>query len=259
MIVQAARGHLGGALRFLLDALLPPHCPACGGAVATQGLLCSICVGDLTTLGAPLCARCASPFRHAGQAAGQDAAGGLVCEPCLRRPPAFTATAAAFRYDEGVKRLVLPLKHGDRPEMARVLAGRMILAGRRILATADLLVPVPLHPARLRQRRYNQSALLAARIARGSGVAWHPDLLRRVRATPSLADRGAAERALLVAEVFRLRPGARLHGKHIVLIDDVMTSGATASACAAVLLEGGAGRVSALVAARVPNPSFWAG
>lgn len=253
-----AFGQLGAATRFLLDTLLPPHCAACGKPVATHGLLCAACAGELTTIGAPGCARCAVPFRHPGQAEVVAPGGRLLCEPCVRAPPAFTAAAAAFRYDEGAKRLILPFKHGDRPEMARVLAARMAVAGRDLLAEADLLLPVPLHAARLRQRRYNQSALLAGRISRQSGVPWHPGLLRRIRATPSLGERGAVERRALVEGVFGLAPGAAqaIQGRHVIVIDDVMTSGATISACAGAVLAAGARAVSALVAARVPNPAL---
>ncbi|WP_431283827.1 ComF family protein [Humitalea sp. 24SJ18S-53] len=237
----------------VLDSLLPPHCAGCEAPVATQGLLCADCVRDLTPIGAPLCERCGIPFRHLGEAGGTDAAGGALCAACVARPPPFAAARAGFRYDEGARRLILPFKHADRPELSQVLAARMAIAGRDLLADADLVVPVPLHASRLRARRYNQAALLAARIARGAGVPMAPGLLRRVRRTPALGDRGAAARAELLEDAIGIARGSqsRIAGLRIVVVDDVLTSGATLAACARTLLDAGALRVTGLAAARV--------
>jgi len=139
-----------------------------------------------------------------------------------------------------------------------MLAPHLLRAGEPLLRRADLLVPVPLHRRRLFRRRYNQAALLAVALSNLTGVPTARDLLVRHRATVSLGDKSAAERAEEVAGAFALRPGRReqLAGRSVVLVDDVMTSGATANACAAVLLEGGAHHVDVLVAARVPDPRF---
>jgi ComF family protein len=151
---------------------------------------------------------------------------------------------------------VLPFKHADRTELAGVLAAHMARAGAALLHEADLLVPVPLHRRRLFQRRYNQAALLARALARPARIAVLPDALARLRATPPLGDKSAAERAVTVAGAFAVRPGRamRIAGQRVLLIDDVMTSGATANACAAALLAAGAADVAVLVAARVPDP-----
>jgi predicted amidophosphoribosyltransferase len=168
----------------------------------------------------------------------------------------FGRARAALRYDAQGRQLILPLKHADRPELAAMLAPHMVRAGAALLRAADLLAPVPLHRLRLFHRRYNQAALLAAAIARIAGVPALLDVLVRPRATDSLGEKSPAERAAVVHDAFALRPARAglLAGRSVVLIDDVMTSGATANACAATLLAGGARSVDVLVAARVPDP-----
>jgi predicted amidophosphoribosyltransferase len=231
-----------------LDAVLPPHCLTCDAAVDIQGSLCGGCFGTLSFVTAPHCARCGVPFPHAGA--------GPVCPGCEARPPAFDAARAALRYDAGARRLVLPFKHADRTELAGPLARHMARAGAALLARAELVAPVPLHWRRLLSRRYNQAALLSARLARQAGLPHLPDLLRRTRPTPPLGDLGAAARATLLVDVFAVsrRGATRLAGRRVLLVDDVMTSGATADACARALLAAGAVAVDVLAAARVPDP-----
>lgn len=242
------------ASTLLLDALLPPRCLSCAAEVADQGMVCAPCFAVLTPLTAPFCVRCGVPFAHAGQGVPGDS--GMLCGRCANRSPAYRTARAAFRYGAGAKRLILPFKHGDRTELARPLARHMARAGGQLLARAELIVPVPVHWRRLVGRRYDQAALLAMALGRLSGVAAVPDLLRRVRATEALGGKGAAERAATVEGVFAVsRAGAsRLAGRQVLLVDDVMTSGATAEACALVLLEAGAAAVDVLAAARVADP-----
>ncbi|GGC36929.1 phosphoribosyltransferase [Siccirubricoccus deserti] len=235
-----------------LDLLLPPHCLTCDAAVDRQGTMCGPCFAGLSFVGAPCCGCCGVPFPHAG--VGTPSAAGPLCPGCAGRKPSFGQARAALRYDAGSQRLILPFKHADRTELAGPLAAHMARAGAALLARADLLAPVPLHWRRLLSRRYNQAALLSARLARRAGKPDIPDLLRRRRATPPLGERGAAERTAVLAGAFAIARPARIAGRRVLLVDDVMTSGATAEACALALLEAGAAAVDVLAAARVPDP-----
>lgn len=238
----------------LLDALLPPRCLACAAEVTDQGTLCAACFTALAPLTAPFCERCGVPFAHAGQAPA--ASGALLCVTCEGGSPVFRTARAALRYGEGAKRLILPFKHGDRTDLAWPLARQMARAGAPLLARAELIVPVPAHWRRLVGRRYDQAALLARALGTIAGRPVVPDMLRRSRATPPLGDKRALERALAVAGAFTVsrRGAARLEGRQVLLVDDVMTSGATVNACAAALLAGGAAAVDVLAVARVPDP-----
>lgn len=237
--------------RVWLDVLLPPQCLCCDAPVATQGQLCAACFDQTDFITDPMCARCGVPF-----AAAAPSIGDLLCPACTAAPPLFGHARAALRYNAQGRQLILPFKHADRPEVASALAPHMARAGAALLNVADLLVPVPLHRWRLFYRRYNQAALLAQGLARLTGIPAAPDALLRRRPTPPLGDKSAAERAAAVSDVFAVRRkrAERLAGQRIVLVDDVMTSGATANACAAVLLNAGAEIVNVLVAARVPDP-----
>jgi ComF family protein len=184
------------------------------------------------------------PFRHAGQ-------GGLAqaCESCTRDPPPWRQGRAALRYDDQARRIILPLKHGDRVELASALASHMARIGATLLREAEYIIPVPLHRRRLMSRRYNQSALLARALARLGGRPLLVDALVRTRSTASLT---RPQRAQTVAGAFAIRQGRdeAIAGRRVLLIDDVLTTGATASACTNVLLAGGAARVDLLVGAR---------
>jgi ComF family protein len=237
--------------RRTLDLLLPPQCALCETAVGEPGQLCAACFSATSFITAPLCARCGVPFGIAGQGDG----GGL-CPSCRDAPPVFGQARAALRYDRQGRRLILPFKHGDRTELARALAQPMARAGAAMLDRAELLVPVPLHRRRLFHRGYNQAALLAQALAKVADRPVLPDALQRVRATVPLGGKTAPERAAVVNDAFAVRPKRQgaIAGRRILLIDDVMTSGATANACATVLLAAGARSVDVLVAARVPDP-----
>jgi len=234
-----------------LDLLLPPTCMLCPVPVDAPGLLCGTCFGELTSGGEPCCLCCGVPFDLAWHAAE----GGL-CQRCIDTPPAFERARGALRYDNASRRLVLPFKHGDRIEFAPLLARLMARSGARLLREADVLVPVPLHRRRLFVRRYNQAALLAQALGSMTGRHVLVDALARVTATQNLDGKTAAERRDEVATAFAVRPrrAGRLEGRRVLLIDDVMTSGATAGACSESLLAAGAAAVDVLVAARVPDP-----
>ena len=235
------------AWRLGLDVALPPRCLTCDADVGAPGQMCATCFGATTFVTEPCCIRCGTPFRHVGQ--GGHA---MACGPCVEHPPPWRQARAALRYDAQARRVILPLKHGDRVELATALAAHMARAGAALLREADVIVPVPLHRRRLRSRRYNQSALLARALGRLAERPVIVDALQRTRATESLGGRTRRERATIVAGVFAVRPGreAALAGRRVLLVDDVLTTGATAGACTDVLTAAGAVQVDLLVGAR---------
>ncbi len=243
-----ARGRRAGV--GVLDLLLPPLCLSCDQPVGVAGQLCAACFRQTSFVTAPFCGHCGKPVVHAGQLTADGA-----CVDCTLAPPPWQRARAALRYDAQTRRLVLPLKHADRLELVRPLARMMARAGATLLAEADALVPVPLHRWRLLARRYNQAALLARALAELAGRPVLPDALRRPRATVSLGHLGRFEREAAVQGAFVVRAGraAAFAGRRVLLVDDVLTSGATAGACTRALLTAGAAAVDVLVAARVPD------
>ncbi|GBQ31675.1 ComF family protein [Gluconacetobacter azotocaptans] len=253
-----ARGIIPGATRallragsLLLDTLLPPDCPSCHGDVDRAGHFCPTCFRQLTFIADPCCARCGQPFVSASFGGAR-----MICAPCEETPPPWHAGRAALVYDEWSRRLILGLKYGDRTELAPILAAHMGRIGRSMLDRADIVVPVPLHRRRLFGRRYNQAALLVWALARQARIAVGPDTLVRVRATAPLARLGRAARRDILRGVIAIRPRRRdaIANRRVVLVDDVMTTGATLGECTRVLLAAGAASVDVLVAARAPAP-----
>lgn len=229
----------------LAEALYPPLCIACRAEVMTPHGLCPDCRTETHFITSPLCTRCGAPLHGAVDAP--------ICDHCLHAELAFDAARAALTYGGAARRMVLRLKHADRLDLARPLGAWMAVAGAPLLAGADWVAPVPLHPRRLLARRANQAAELARRIAAASGAPFAPGLLRRVRATDPQKDRGREARAANLAGAFAVAPRAEVAGRRVVLVDDVMASGATLSACAGVLKAAGAAWVGVLVAARVAS------
>lgn len=230
-----------------LDLLLPPRCLGCGAIVDGESSLCAECWRELVFLGAPLCRLCGYPLP-------QTVAELPICGACTVAPPVFDRARAAVRYDDGARGMILRFKHADRTDIARTFGRLLKRAGGELLSDCDLIAPVPLHRWRLLQRGYNQAALLAYAVAAGSGRMVIPDVLQRVRATASQQGLSGEQRKRnIVAGAFRLHPRhrARIAGRRVLLIDDVLTTGATVTACTRVLIKGGAAAVDVLVLARV--------
>ena len=237
---------LAEAFAPLVDLVYPPRCPACGEGIAAQDGLCPACWAELVIPGEPACARCQRPFGTAV------AAEGAVCAPCLADPPRHDGIAAGTLYNEASRKLVLAFKHGKRIALAPMLA-RMAAARLPELDGEWLVVPVPLHPWRLWRRGFNQSALLAREIARLRGQEAIVDALVRRKPTPTLGGLGRKARQRALSGAIQVDPSraAILRGRDVVLVDDVMTSGATSDACVRVLKRAGAGRVIVACFARV--------
>lgn len=233
------QGGVRTALSTLVSLALPPRCPGCAAVVAADHRFCAACWSDLTFLGPPWCAGCARPLEH-------DRGPAALCGTCLADPPKHDGARAAVAYGPVAKALALRLKYGRRTGFAQTAARLML---RVMPDEVDLLVSVPLHRWRLWGRGYNQAALIADALARMSGVPARHDLLRRTKATPSLRGLGRRARAKAVRGAFAVDDP--LAGASVVLVDDVFTSGATASACAAALKRAGAARVVILCWARV--------
>lgn len=236
--------HIKELARRTVDIVLPPQSLLTGSLEA--GSIESDIWGAVTFLDEPCCHICGFPFEF-------DEGAFALCGRCSIKKPAYDVCRAGFKYDDVSRPLVLGFKHGGRTEGLKIFAAHMRRAGRIILEDADYLVPVPLHISRRVKRRYNQSALLARALSKMSAPSFDPDILIRHRATPSQGGRSASSRHRNVQSAFSVRQAAlaRLKGSHIVLIDDVMTTGATLESCARTLKHGGATKVSALTLARV--------
>jgi ComF family protein len=248
--------HLRGALsacrtawshtaRLALDIALPTLCVACREPVHGEGV-CAECWSKLSFIAPPYCPRLGIPFVY-------DPGPELLSMEAIANPPAYARARAAVRYDDVARTLVHALKYQDRTDLAPAMGRWMARAGRELLRDADALVPVPLHWRRGWSRRYNQSGALARLIERESGVKLASEALRRVRPTQQQIGLSRAQRASNVQGAFKVAPerAADIAGRRVILIDDVLTSGATVDACARALLRARAASVDVLVFARV--------
>jgi ComF family protein len=237
-------------LRLALDFALPPLCPSCREPLSEGMGLCASCWSKLSLIEPPYCARLGIPFAY-------DPGPGLLSMEAIANPPSYDRARAAVRYDEIARALVQGLKYSDRLDLAPMMGQWMARAGHDLLADADLLVPVPLHWRRQWSRRFNQSAALAGSISALCSVPVGRSSLKRVRATPQQVGRSKPERAENVQGAFRVPDEGRAHiaGRRVVLIDDVLTSGATVDACARALSRAGVAHIDVLVFARVVAPT----
>jgi ComF family protein len=231
--------------RLALDVALPTLCVACREPVAGVGV-CAGCWAKLSFIAPPFCPRLGIPFVY-------DPGPGLLSMEAIADPPAYARARAAVRYDDVARTLVHALKYHDRTDLAPAMGRWMARAGEELLAEADVLVPVPLHWRRGWSRRYNQSGALARVLAKQAGVPVARDALRRIRPTPQQIGLNRSQRASNVQGAFKVAAdrSAAIQGRRVVLIDDVLTSGATADACARALLRARAAQVDVLVFARV--------
>lgn len=233
-------------LQTAVALIYPPRCITCGDLVESDFGLCGACWRDTAFLGGAVCNSCSVPLTPGGQGDVH------YCDACMQAPKPWLQGRAALLYRDTGRKIVLGLKHGDRQEMARPAGLWMANMMRGQLPQDILIVPVPLHWMRLLKRRYNQSALLAKSVAANLGMPWCPDALVRVRRTSSLEGMGRHERFKTLENAIQPHPrrGALLKGRPVLLIDDVMTSGATLMACTQACLDAGSGPVRVLTLAR---------
>lgn len=239
----------------LIDLVYPPRCPICGDATADQGGLCAACWSELVIPGEPACTTCSRPFPSE-----MDESKGAQCAVCLARPPKHSGIYAGVIYNDASRKLILSFKHGRKIALARQLAELIAakLPEPNDEQSLPILVPVPLHRWRLWRRGYNQSALLAQELEKlRKGIALVDGLIR-TKHTPMLGGMRRKQREKTLSGAIRLnfRRAAKLSGQHIILVDDVLTSGATSDACTRVLLKGGARSVSVACFARVMSEAL---
>lgn len=238
--------------RAAMNFLLPPLCLRCDAPVSEDQTLCAACWKEIHFIDAPFCPRCGAPFEVRTEESVLSALGLGLCAACESDPPFFTAARSAVLYNDASRSLLLRLKHGDKLHPVPAMAAWMARAGADLWDEVEMIAPVPLHRWRLLKRRYNQAALLAQALGRLKEKPVGVDLLLRHRATESQGHKDKTARHKNVAGAFALnkRYAAQIRGKKILLVDDVMTSGATVQACTRTLLAAGAAAVFVLTFAR---------
>jgi len=245
---------ISGAMKTLygrvLDTLMPPHSLITGQVLSRAGLEADVELWqNLKFIDDPCCQACGFPFEF-------DHGDKALCIKCTAYRPEFNQARSAITYDDTSRKLVLDFKYGGRTDGLGFFAAQMVRAGQEMLETADILIPVPLHRARLRQRRFNQAALLARAISKITDIPYDTEILMRKKNTPNQGTLSYKARRRNVSGAFKIRDQNKtcLKNKRVVIIDDVYTTGSTLSACAKPLNKAGAAQTDALTFMRVVRP-----
>ncbi len=226
--------------------IYPPRCLGCGGVVQSDFGLCGACWRDMWFIVRPFCDLCGAPLP------GHRDMPNAPCDDCLTHQHPWTQGRAAIRYKDMGRKLVMGLKHGDRMDIVPFAAKWMARAGADLINSETIIAPIPLHRLRLLQRRYNQAALLAQALGQQVQTPVCPDLLWRRKHTPMLEDATVNTRFTLLSNAIIAHPKrvARMRNKRVILVDDVMTTGATLSVASLACLDAGAKEVCIITLAR---------
>ncbi|MGA0616766.1 double zinc ribbon domain-containing protein [Paracoccus sp. KR1-242] len=243
---RGLRGLMKGALRLVY----PPQCLCCAKPVSDEGGLCPDCWAEAQFISGTCCTRCGAPLPGAGLEEDEDSL--IVCDDCLHLPRPWLRGRAALVYRGTGRKLALMLKHGDRPDLAPALGDWVARAADPLIRPDMVIVPVPVHLRRLARRKYNQAALLSERVARVHHLTHLPHALLRRRDTPMQDHGTVGDRFANVAQSMQVasRAAPMIEGRAVLLVDDVMASGATLAEAAGVLRDAGSGPVSVVVLAR---------
>lgn len=235
-------------LQSILDFLIPPHCVSCHGPLESDQGLCGNCWKNINFISQPYCHTCGLPLPF-----GDETNGMMLCGPCTLEPPLYDFGRSCVAYDSQSKDLILRFKHGDHTSLTPFFVKWLEQTGKDILPQIQFILPVPLHWTRLLKRRYNQAALLSKGLSKKTGIPYLPTTLKRIRATPPQGHLTKEERQKNVENSFKVvdKSVSIIKGHHVLLIDDVLTSGATIQACTKILKKAGVGKVSVLTLARV--------
>jgi len=227
-----------------VDFILPPLCPATGEMVDQLGMVDPLFWRELNFIHGPYCQTCGNPFAFEAE--------NMTCGHCLEYPPLFHQNRSALAYDESSRNIILRFKHGDQTHAVKAFIPWLKQAGSALLQTANVIIPVPLHRARLIKRRYNQSDLIARELVRHyPEIDYYPDGLNRIKNTVPQGHKQAKDRKKNVSKAFESNPNYDYEGKTILIIDDVYTTGATLNECAKMLYRAGAEQVNCLTLAKV--------